>query len=234
MASNRENDQLNVNDAIKRQLKTLQQAPVMFNLLSLIPSECTWTISLQDMENYVLKTAEEFLGRGEVKVVTIEPNSSLKKRPRCFVWISRDSRHLVDRSVSDNSAVFTPQVDRFSDDLRSFCANFAPSERDDGTPINKKKKRIQITGADDSRIVGIVIDINKVINRLFDVENRGFQEAFGRSVPIRPVNLRGTVLTERRGDDNRIVGMKITKYFEGSSTQRRPKPIKNFGDRNRD
>jgi hypothetical protein len=233
MASNKEIDQLNVNDAIKRQLKTVQQAPVMFNMLNLIPTGCEWIISAQDMEGYVMKTAEEFLGRGEVKQVTIDAGASMKKPPRCFVWISRDSRHLVDRSVSDANAVFTPQVDRYSDDLRTFCANFAPHEREDGTPINKKK-RVQIVGSDDSRLVGIIIDINKVIMRIFDYDNRAFQDAFGRDVPVRPVTLRAKVISERRGDENRIVALQIKKQFESANTHRRPRPLKNFSDRNRD
>ena len=236
MATNKEIENLPVNESVKRQLKTVQQCPVMFNLLNLIPTECTWVVPLRDMENYVLRTAEEFLGRGEVKLVTIEPPAKPTRSPYCYVWISRDSRHLVDRTVTDNDAVITPQVDRYSQELRDFCNQFAPTEREDGTPINKKK-RIRLVGAEggDRSIVAVVIDLPRVLNRLFDVENRGFQEAFGKDVPIRPCNIRGNIIYERRGDRSEISVLKITKFFEGSrSGHARPKASRAFRDSDRD
>lgn len=233
MATNKEIDSLNVNDAIKRQLKTLQQSPVMFNLLNLIPSKCTWVVPRQDLENYVLKTAEEFLGRGEVKLVTIDAAPRANYAPRTVVWIDKNSRHLVDRSINDNDAVFVPTVERYSQDLRNFADQFAATETDDGTPINRKK-RIKLTaaeGRENSGIIGIYIDLSRVLSRLFDIENRGFQEAFGKDVPVRPCSMNCDLIYEKRGDSRMIMAIKITKYFEGNNGgHARPRPVKNYHD----
>lgn len=236
MATNKEIEALPVNDSIKRQLKTLQQSPVMFNLLNLIPSKCTWIVPRQDMENYVLKTAEEFLGRGEVKLVTIDAAPRANRAPRTVVWIDKNSRHLVDRSISDNDAVFVPTVERYSQDLRNFADQFAPTEMDDGTPINRKK-RIKLTaaeGRENSGIIGIYIDLSRILSRLFDVENRGFQETFGKDVPVRPCSIHCDLIYEKRGDSKFVMAVQVVKYFEGNQTgHARPRPVKNYYDNGR-
>jgi hypothetical protein len=224
-----------INDSMKRQLKTLRQSPVFYNLLSLIPSECTWTLPVEELERYVKETASEFLGKDEVRYVTIDAGPKIE--PRTYVWIKADSRHLVDRSKSNNTNMaITPKVERFSEDLKKFCDQFAPAYREDGSFINRKK-RIQIarpSDRTDSSLRAVKVDLTRILLRIFDTDNRAFLDTYGSDTPARRVGLRFKVHWDKKGDRRALSAVSITKYFEGAGRRERPRVANSsFSDRER-
>jgi hypothetical protein len=223
-----------LSEEIKRELKVLRNAPTMFNAMDLIPSECTWYILLEDMERYVRQVAEEFLGREEIRTVTIEPGLKGSRVPRTYIWLKRDSKHLVDKSRTVSAdLVINPQMDRYSDELKRFADRFAPTHRDDGSEISRKKL-IQIVQniRDDHSIVGIPVDIVRVLQRLFDSDNRGFQDAYGSEKGARRCRVEVACKYNNKGERLALTAFKVTKYLEGSRGSRVDnRPIPRFTDR---
>lgn len=220
-----------LSEEIKRQLMTMRQATTMFNVLNLIPSECAWYISAEKMEEYVLKVAEEFLGKGEIKMVTIEAGLKGSRAPRTYIWMKKDSRHLVDKSKSGSNSnmVISPRVDRFSDDLRKFADQFAPTKREDGSDISRKKRiRLMENTKGDKTITAIPVDLTRILGRIFDEENRGFQDTYGSDVPARRCLIRGECKYTTKNDRTTLTAIKVTKYFEGVRDHSNNRPMVNF------
>lgn len=226
-----------LSEEIKRQLAVLRQATTMFNAMNLIPSECSWYITAEDMEKHVLRVAEEFLGKGEVKMVTIEAGLKNSRVPRTYIWLKKDSKHLVDKSKSGNTGmVINPKVDRFSDELRRFADQFAPTQREDGSEISRKKRiRLMENTRGDKTIVAIPIDLTRILGRMFDAENRAFQDTYGSDVVARRCLIRGECKYTNRGDRPTLSAIKVTKYFEGvRDSHGNNRPMVNFRDRDND
>lgn len=226
-----------INDQMKRALKALRQAPVFHNIMDLVPSACTWNIPIDNMETYVLTTAQEWLGKEEVKMVTIDP--ALKgRRPVAYVWLRKDSRHLVDASKSKNTnLVISPKVERFSDELKKFADQFAPTEREDGTPISRKKRiDIRENERGDKSIVAVSVDINRILYRIFDVDNRGFLDMFGADATSRKCSLDCVCRYSKRGTNERELSyIIVTKRFDGGMRKfDRPKARNSFRDSRRE
>ena len=222
-----------INDSMKRQLETLRNSTAFFNILNRTPSEVSWNISLDQMEEIVYNTAAEFLGAKEIVTVTIN-NRGKSREPECLVWIRKDSRHRVDSTVrGKGDQVFSPTVNRYSEELKRFCEQFAPTERPDGTPINRKKM-VQERDPDDrtdKNIKGIVISVSRVLYRVFDVENRAFLDTYGRDVSAPRCELSCKVLMNSMADGTkRVFAFRVTKRVQNSE-HRRPSARPAFRDR---
>lgn len=229
----------NIPESVKRDMATLRQAPVMHNILNLIPSECSWYIEASDMEKYVLKVADEFLGSGEVRMVTIDPGYKSSAVPTTCIWLKKDSKHLVDNTKSNGSQmVITPHVDKFSEQLKRFCDQFAPQQRDDGTPISRKKRIVLVNNANqsgDRSIIGVRIDLTRVIARIFDVENRSFSDTYGADTPARRCNLNCKAIYNKNDDRPRLIAIRVTKRFDDMRGDRRnSRPIPSFKNNRND
>ena len=230
------NENTNTNglsSAIKRQLELLKQAPTFYNMMNLVPSEVTWNVDVEKMEKLVADTAAKYLGADEVRMATIDPTSR-SRAPLCFIWLKENSRHLVDTSKGNNSnQVISPKVNRFSEDLKRFADQFAPTERPDGTPINRKKM-VQERDPDDrtdKNIKGIVISVSRVLYRVFDVENRAFLDTYGRDVSAPRCELSCKVLMNSMADGTkRVFAFRVTKRVQNSE-HRRPSARPAFRDR---
>jgi len=227
-------------EAKEHQIKVLKQAPVMYNLLDLVPSECTWYITASDLEKHIYNMACQYLGASEVTMVTLERGLKETRRPYCYLWIKQNSRHLVDRRERDPNQVFTPTMERYSDDLKRFAEQFAPNRQEDGTPINRKKLiRLLKNENSDKSIVAIVLDLNRILQRLFDTENKSFIDTYGNGpdVNARRCWIRCRGIYDRRSDGRgQIQSIQVTKFFDGGrSNHSRPHPVGQFRDRdNRD
>lgn len=227
----------NINDSMKRQLELLRKSPTFFNILGLTPTEVTWTIDLESMEKYVKETAERYLGN-EVRMATIDPTSRTRE-PMCHIWLKADSKHLVDssRGNGSNDQVFAPKVSRFSDELKRFADQFAPTENPDGTPISRKKL-IKIKKNDrnlDQSIVAIPISLTRMLKRIFDVENRAFIDTYGSNGSLGRCNLKCSLkYTKKHNGDSVLSAIRVTKRLDDDSLRRRPRPIGSFRDSDRD
>ena len=223
-------------DNRERQLKVLKQAPVMFNMLDLVPSECTWYLSANDLEKHIYNMAAQYLGSNEITMVTLERGLKETRRPLCYLWIKKNSKHLVDRRERDDKLVFTPTMERYSDDLKRFAEQFALNRQDDGTPINRKKLiRILKNDGGDSSIVAIPLDLNRVLQRLFDTENKGFIDTYGngQDVSARRCWIKCKGIYDRRSDGRgQLQTIMVTKFFDGGRNNHgRPHPVGMFKDR---
>lgn len=224
-------------EAKERQLKVLKQAPVMYNMLNLVPSECTWYISASDLEKHIYNTAAEYLGSSEITMVTLERGIKDNRRPYCYLWIKKNSRHLVERRERDDRMVFTPAMERYSDDLKRFAEQFAPNRQEDGTPINRKKLiRLLKNENGDNSIVAIQLDLNRILQRLFDTENKGFVDTYGngQDVNARRCWIRCRGIYDRRSDGRgQLQSIQVTKFLDGGrGNHSRPHPVGMFKDRN--
>lgn len=225
-------DNLNTTKEIKDQLVTMSQSPMCYNMLHLVPSSCTWNLTLQEIENHALGIARKFLG-DDVKMVTIHNRKSTRE-PRCVVWLPSNSRHLYDDNANGSNQVLTPKVQRFSKELKDFAAQFAPSYDDEGRYINEKRRIIIVNDKNEHRdangIVGIIISINNVLLRLFDADNRGFIDTFGTSARNKKCMIRCTILYSGGNEERRqMIGIRVTKSVSDEGT-RRHRPIPNFRD----
>ena len=220
-----------INDQMKAQLKMLRSSPVLYNMLGLVPTECTWTIKVDDMERFVMNIAKQYLGN-EVRMVTIEAGASKNKEPRTYVWLKADSYHLVDTQHGKNpNNVFTPKVDRYSEELKKFADLFAPEYYEDGSPINRKKRIRPLQNArGDKSIMAIPVSLSRVCKTMFDVESRAFQDTFGSDVPILRCSLRCDGTYYKRGDHLELSHITVTKYLPGKADKGKPSPKQNFRD----
>lgn len=233
------NENTNTNglsSAIKRQLELLKQAPTFYNMMNLVPSEVTWNVDVEKMEKLVADTAAKYLGADEVRMATIDPTSR-SRAPLCFIWLKENSRHLVDASKGNNSnQVISPKVNRFSEDLKRFADQFAPTERPDGSPISRKKMiQVKSNRYGDKSIVAIPISIERVLKRLFDVENRGFIDTYGAgtAAPRCTLSVSMKYSTKRNGDLV-LSYFRITKKLDTDGRHGRPRPVGSFNDRDDD
>lgn len=228
-----------LNESTKRQLELLRQSPTLFNMLSLTPSAVTYNIDIEKMEQYVADIAAKYLGKEEVRMATIDPQSRTRE-PLCYIWLKSDSRHLVDKSDrADSNQVFVPKISKFSDELKRFGEQFCPTERSDGTPINRKKM-IQIRKNDkpgDQSIVAVPISLSRMLNRIFDIENRAFIDTYGTGVSAPRCNLKCSLRYVKKRDGNSsLASIQVVKRLDTDSMNRRPRPVGSFrdGDDNED
>lgn len=234
MANNTNETQLSAE--VKRQLEVLRNSPTIFNALDLIPSECTWYITAEDMERYVRKVAEEFLGREEIRFVTIEGSLKGSRAPHAYIWLRKDSKHLVsdrNRNVNANNMVMNPVIEQYSEELKRFADRFAPTHRDDGTEISRKKRiRLLDNGERDKNIKAMPVDLSRILERIFDSENRGFQDAYGSDRPARRCRIDVSCKYRKNDERNALLGFKVVKSLEGARGGRpNNRPIVSFSER---
>lgn len=225
-------DSASIPAQMKTQLKTLRSAPVFHNMLGVVPTSCSWTIKVDDMERYVYNIAKEYLGN-EVRMVTIEPNQSKTREPYTYVWLKADSTHLVDTKTGRNiNNVINVRVDRYSDALKQFADLYAPEYRDDGSYINRKKRIQPLPNSrGDKSIVAIPMSLTRLCRTIFDTEAKSFQETFGSDVPILKCDLHCVVKFIKRGDTMEMTHIVVTKSLPGKSGGGKPSPRRSFSDR---
>lgn len=218
--------------AIRDQLAIMKQAPVLFNSAGLIPASAGWVLTIEQMEDAIQKTAIQYLGASEVKYVTV--NCFNKREPLACVWLRKDSKHLVDKSAAnDPDLLVKVEVSRYSEELKRFADNFAPTHREDGTPINRKK-RIQLVREDrgNKDIIAVKVDINLFLARLFDVDNKGFMDTYGQGASARRVVVDCSIIYDNRRNssgEKKPIAFKIEKSFEGDGLMKgRNKPVPAF------
>lgn len=224
-----------LNESIKTQLEVLKSSPAFFNMMGLAPTTVSWTIRVEDMENYVLKTAREYLGTKDVVMASIN-DVGHHREPLCYIWIKEDSSHLVDRRKveSSNSMVFVPRVNQYSADLRRFANNFAPTERPDGSYINRKNMLRVLTGdqvKNASGLAAIPVSLNRVLRAIFDAENKGFIDTYGANAHPAPCSISCDLIfnTNRDGEETSLASIKVTKRIRGLNNKK-PRVVGSFRD----
>lgn len=226
-----------VNESMQRQLEFLSKAPTIFNILSLVPSETTWVIKLDDMEKYIRDIAAQYLGSEEILFVTIDPSvsGSHRREPQCHVWLNRNSRHFVDYTAKKESGnmLINPTIHQFSNELKRFADQFAPLEDANGNRKNRKKLITLSESANYKDILAVNISLSRAVYRLFDAENRAFTETYGAGTSAPKCNIVCSLsYSKKRNGDNVLSAIRVTKKQE-VLTQRRPTPVSSFRDRDR-
>lgn len=225
-------DSLNTTKEIKDELTTMAQSPMCYNILHLVPTSCTWNLTLQEIENHALGIARKFLG-DDVKMVTLHDRKATRE-PRCVVWLPANSRHLYDDSSSGSNQILTPKVKRFSKELKDFAAQFAPAYDDEGRYINEKHRIVIVNdknarGDGPNNIAGILISVNNILLRLFDADNRGFIDTYGSAARNKRCSISCRILYSGRDDRRQMIGIRVTKSVS-DETNRRTRPVPSFND----
>lgn len=221
-------DKLSVDRVVKSELHKMRQSPVIFSNLNLIPTEAVWVMTVEDVERQVRNIASTYLGNGEIQDVTIWFNG--KATPTVWVWLNRMSKHLVDTSYNSPDNLIQTNVDRYSDQLKQLCDQFAPLRDSNGRDIPRKKRIEVLKDVANRSLSGVKLDLIRLVQRFFDVKNNGFMETYGGdsaracTVYVRPIS-------EGRDDKRRVTAFKITKTYADSGLHRRPIPA--FRDNNR-
>ena len=229
------------NEAIENDIKLLKSNPLIHNTLGLLPAEVTYVIPLDDLEKSIREIAKRYIDGIEYTTIEIEPSSG---RPNAYVWLRRDSKHLIDRRADDPDMVFNPHIVQFSQALKDFADNFAPDKDEKGRFIDRSR-RIQIKSprGNNSNLVAIKIDLDKVLQRIFDINNLSFRDTYGKndkSLVARPCKMRCKLIykSDRKdGFDRRnCLGLRVTKLYQHSRFDRnddRP-VVDNFRDKSDD
>lgn len=234
-------DKLQCSEEIKRQLKFLKQSPVFYNNGTLLPSEATWNISKETLEQLIEKTAKDYLGAKEVRMVGIEAvnrEGRNQQWPYVTLWMPSNTRHLYEEvstagpGSSAEPLAMNVKVNRYSKELIDFCDQYAPShDRRTGREI-KRSKRITIVRPDKESphgMIGIDLDLQKFITRFFDAKNKGFVDAWGNDTAVRSVNVYCSIIYKGRESD-RIIAVRVTKKY-ASDGERTKTPVRAYADR---
>lgn len=232
-------DKLNCSDEIRRQLKFLKQSPVFYNNGALLPSEATWYIPKDTLEQLIENTAKDYLGAREVRMVGIEAVNKDRRNqqwPYVTLWLPATTRHLYEQvsttGKNNEPLAMNVQVNRYSKELIDFCDQYAPShDRRTGREI-KRNKRITLVHADKESprgMIGIDLDLQKFIMRYFDAKNKGFVDAWGNDTAVRSVNVHCSIVYKGRESD-RIIALRVTKKY-ASDGERTKTPVRAYTDR---
>lgn len=232
-------DKLAVSDEIKRQLKFLKQAPVLYNNVGLLPSEASWYIPKDTMEQLIEKTAKEYLGAKEVRMVGIEPVNRDQRNqqwPYVTLWLPANSRHLYENvgtaGKTNDPLAMSVQVNKYSRELIDFCDQYAPThDRRTGREIKRSKRIVIIKPSKESPrgMIGIDLDLKAFMMRSFDAKNKGFIDVWGNDLGVRSVNVHCSVIY--KGHENeKIIAIRVTKKYAGDGERLRT-PVRAYSDR---
>lgn len=209
---------------MKKRLKALKQSPVAFCNVDLLPSETVWIVPIDVLERQIRSLMATYLEAKEIQDVTIWREPDRKGVPKVIVWLRSDSKHLVEKSERTDDQLISPTVQRYSQQLRDMCDQFAPLKNDDGYDIPRKKRIDILKARHDTGLSGVRLDFMRVADRLFDRNNKGFLKTFGNDSPMRPITLVYNALYDRR-DGNKMTAFRITKkYSDRDTSDRRPVP----------
>lgn len=251
--SNQEIDKLLVDPNIKAQLKMLKQSPVMFNMGFQLPGECVWTMSINALADEFKRMGSVYLGRDEIRFVSITRTRDPRSMPDVVFWIPRDSRHVVNKNYAQGAKdmLVVPEFREFSDDIKRLVDQLGPITDQNGREI-KRSKRIRLFHDDhgDSSIVGVQMDFIRLIEKYFDRKNTGFRDTWGQDSVIRPCSIHLVFVHERSprrrewswdtqnrranrtSDEGKLVAVRIIKYYADSAGGKST-PVPAFNDRRR-
>lgn len=180
-------DVLNYTEEKKRCLA--RTGAIAYTIGNYLPHECKWELREKDIIEIIGRLTEPFLGN-EVKDITLgayplqsrdsEGRKTTKNIAIAYVWLSKDSRHLIDKSLNEMDTAIRMTVDSPSDKIKEYAAKFS---------VDGKLHKVngQNTGMEDRRksrsgptYTGIVVDVFKFLMLEFDPYCNNYGENFGK------------------------------------------------------
>lgn len=246
--SKKEIEALNCSDQLKRRMLKSRECCVTFANTDLLPTECTWFFSISEMERIVADIAKAYLGDREVNQTSIQVEYAKNgsAAPMAYVWLRKDSQHLIDKSLQAPSSGVTVTGSKYSKALIELADLYA-AEYDLHNNFIPRNKRVDIRDQDmrsrrgqESNIVALALDLQKILERLLDVTNTGFKEVYGDDAPAKATKLliaakRKNIRKmdsdgyERKGQ---LLGFRVTKTYNADMDRSDEKPIPAFRDVN--
>ena len=222
-------------------LKLVQECQLMHNIKGLAPVETVYNLIPTDLEKIIFDMASTLLDGIDCVTLELLKNGNTPTLIP-YVWLPRDSKHLIDKSANEPGMVINPRVSAYSEKLKIFADNFAPDRDEKGKKIDRSR-RIQLVKPrfGSTNLIAVRCDITKFLIRLFDADNLSFRETFAKGngrVSIRPVEISAKIISRNKDfpqDIRDVLCLRVTKRYADNRNNRNRPIVGSFQERrNRD
>ena len=184
------------------------------------PHESKFIYTYDQMIEVIEKNARVWLD--DLTEATIEPTKDGKLA--AYVWIPRNSKHIVDNSLKNSNSAINASVQSYSPQMKEFMDKFCEK---------KMKRLINPNERERSEIVGIEILLENLLCIEFDVTGYEFGKKFGdkyrkkTNIQIIP-DFRPVDSSDGKKKYTKISNIAVIKYFGRRQTgSKRPTPCFN-------
>lgn len=151
------------------ELAEMMMTPAQFSITGATPCSATWKFTTNALEKLVVKCCREIIP--EIESASFHPTS--KGAVIVAVWLNGNCRHFINNKLQNT--VINRQIREYSEDLKKFCDRYGLFMKKkgniDGVILRPAKE-------DPRNLIGINIDLMKIIKVLFDADNAEFNKRF--------------------------------------------------------
>lgn len=161
------------------EMRKLKYPDLAFNVMGIEPTSVQFIVSTNEVENFVKGICNDTFGQNEINSVEIDSmlrgkGDSAHGQVELFVWFRADSRHLVDKTlVDDSNAIIHDYIPRYSDQLKQFMKRYCREEN----------QRVYSEGDGRGRRMYqcLKLDLGRIFGEMFDRHGKWYNYVYSEN-----------------------------------------------------
>lgn len=191
--------------------KDLSMQTTSYNMAGIAPVESVFKMDADDLKKAIMTICKAYVD--DIESVTFLTDGSGKVTT--FAWISKDSKHLRDRSITNGDSIIGRPITRYSTEIKEFMNIFCP-----------EKMKKAICEADAQPLRGIILDLDKFIQIIFDADGSELAKISNSQRRVR-CNI-GCKWGYHRANGNPFYGVSyltVRKGIQSPYMRKEPRPV---------